>query len=589
VSKRLRLLIVLAVVGVAVWFLLPTIRWYGQFGEVERAHANASRDQVRALARSEASDALEQLKSLARADLTGPIPVDLEYTTGIARDRLRSERREVPREWTIGAVTGAFPAEGDIFVALEDYYREQITALKDTRDASVQLGLDLQGGMYVVIQPDLDALEEQQGRQLSAAERDSAVRRSLQVLENRIDQFGVTEPQIRQSADEQIIVEVPGAPDPERMDRFILGKGRLSFHIVSDDALQRFRDYQAANPAAFLAPNGQPADSSVLSAGEVLRGRYEKDAYGGDQLVGYTVIRQDVGLDGTHIEGAQVSRDPFTQQPTVVFNLDQEGGDIFFNLTSDNVGNVMAVVLDDKVKAAAVISQAIRNNVVVSGFTQLEADDLALVLETGALPVPLEVISQQAIGASLGEDSIRQGIRAVALGMAAVLIFMLLYYQVAGLIANFALLLNLFFLLAVLSAFNFTLTLPSIAGVILTVGMAVDANVIIYERVKEEYRLGKTAGAAIQAGYAKAFWTVMDANITTFIAAVALSYLGSGPIRGFAITLSVGILSSMFSALVVSRLVYDFLTETLHVQRLRISWRPNRSGGRSSSTRARPA
>ena len=197
-------------------------------------------------------------------------------------------------------------------------------------------------------------------------------------------------------------------------------------------------------------------------------------------------------------------------------------------------------------------------------------------LETGALPVPLEVVSQQAVGASLGEDAIRQGVRAIAVGMAAVLVFMLFYYQLAGLIANLALVLNLFFLVAVLSAFNFTLTLPSIAGVILTVGMAVDANVIIYERIKEEYRLGKTAGAAIQAGYAKAFWTVMDANITTFIAAVALSYLGSGPIRGFAVTLSVGILSSMFSALVISRLIFDFLTETLGMQRLSISWRRRR-------------
>ncbi len=588
-SKRLRLVIVLALTGAAVWFLAPTLRWYTQFGEVERARANASRDQVRALARSEASEDLEQLKSLARIELAAELPAALEYTTRIARDRLRTEGRDIPGQWTVGAVTGAFPTEGDIFVALEDHYREQITSLKETRDASVQLGLDLQGGMYVVIQPDIEALEEQQGRTLSAVERDNAIRRSLQVLENRIDQFGVTEPQIRRSVNEQIIVEVPGAPDPERMDRFILGKGRLNFHIVSDTALQRFRDYQAANPANFLAPDGQPADPTVLAVGELLRGRYEKDAYGGDQLVGYTVIRQDIGLEGTHIQGAQVSRDPFTQQPTVVFDLDQEGGDIFFSLTSENVGNVMAVVLDDKVKAAAVITQPIRNNVVVSGFTQAEADDLALVLETGALPVPLEVISQQAVGASLGEDAIRQGVRAVALGMAAILVFMLVYYQFAGLIANLALLLNLFFLVAVLSAFNFTLTLPSIAGIILTVGMAVDANVIIYERVKEEYRLGKAAGAAIQAGYAKAFWTVMDANITTFIAAVALSYLGSGPVRGFAVTLSVGILSSMFSALVVSRLVYDFLTETLRIERLSISWRRRRTARRSAARGARPA
>ena len=576
-SKRLRLLIVLAFAGTAVWFLAPTYRWYVQYGDEERARANASRDQVRALAREEARDDLSELKRLANADLAAEVPAELEYTTRLARDRLRVERRDVPSPWTVGDVTNAFPNENDTFTDLEGHYREQITALKETRDASVQLGLDLQGGMYVVIEPDLAALEEQEGRVLSRAERSGALARSLQVLENRIDQFGVTEPKIRQSADEQIIVEVPGAPDPERMDRFILGKGRLNFHIVSEDAIERFREYQAANPGSFLGPDGQPADASVLEAGELLRGRYEKDLYGVDQLVGYSVIFDQVGLEGAHIQSAQVTPDPFSQQPTVVFRLDQEGGDIFFNLTSENVGNVMAVVLDDKVKAAAVISSEIRNDVVVSGFNETEAQDLALVLETGALPVPLEVVSQQAVGASLGEDAIRQGIRAIAVGMAAVLVFMLVYYQLAGLIANFALVLNLFFLVAVLSAFSFTLTLPSIAGVILTVGMAVDANVIIYERIKEEYRLGKTAGAAVQAGYRKAFWTVMDANITTFIAAVALSYLGSGPIRGFAVTLSVGILSSMFSALVMSRLIFDFLTETLGMQRLSISWRRRRS------------
>ena len=285
------------------------------------------------------------------------------------------------------------------------------------------------------------------------------------------------------------------------------------------------------------------------------------------------MINDEIGLEGAYIQQAQVSRNPITQQPTVIFNLTGEGGDIFFKLTSENVGNVMAVVLDDRVKAAATISEPIRNQVQVTGFTQSEAEDLALVLETGALPVPLEILSQQAIGASLGEDAIRTGLNSIALGIAAVLLFMLVYYKGAGLVADLALVLNLFFLVSVLSVFNFTLTLPSIAGVILTVGMAVDANVIIFERIKEEYRLGKSASAAVTAGFGKAFWTVMDANITTFIAAIALSQLGSGPIQGFAVTLSVGVVSSMFTALVVSRLIFDFFTETLHVERLSIDWK----------------
>ena len=572
-TKRLRLILILAFVAVAVWFLAPSVRWYLILTGDQRREANASREQIRVLARQRADEDLARLIELTRRDPGDPVPADLNYLVRAAREQLRVERRAVPRNWDLATVVKAFPTEGETFVAMEDHHRTELLGRKDLRSRSVQLGLDLSGGMYVVIEPDLDSLREQSGASLSALEEERALRRALEVLNNRIDQFGVTEPQIRRRGETQIVVEMPGAPDPERMRSFILGKGRLNFQIVDTDGLGRFRRYQAENPGSFLGPDGQPRDEAILTAGTVLRGRYEKDAYGVDQLIGYTVINEDVGLEGSYIQQAQVSRDPITQQPTVIFNLTGEGGDIFFKLTSENVGNVMAVVLDDRVKAAATISQPIRNQVQVTGFTQNEAEDLALVLETGALPVPLEILSQQAIGASLGEDAIRTGLNAIALGIAAVLLFMLVYYKGAGLVADLALVLNLFFLISVLSVFNFTLTLPSIAGVILTVGMAVDANVIIFERIKEEYRLGKSASAAVTAGFGKAFWTVMDANITTFIAAIALSQLGSGPIQGFAVTLSVGVVSSMFTALVVSRLIFDFFTETLRVERLSIDWK----------------
>ena len=572
-TKRLRLIIILAFVAVAVWFLTPTVRWYLVLNGDQRREANASREQIRVLARQRADADLTRLIELARSDPGDPVPDDLGYLIRAARDRLRVERRDVPRNWSLESLVKVFPTEGETFVAMEDHHRSELLALKELRSRSIQLGLDLSGGMYVVIEPDLDSLSEQTGASLTAPEEERALQRALEVLNNRIDQFGVTEPQIRRRGDSQIVVEMPGAPDPERMRSFILGKGRLNFHIVDTDGLARFRRYQAENPGSFLGADGQPRDDTILTAGTALRGRYEKDAYGVDQLIGYTVINDEIGLEGSFIQQAQVSRDPITQQPTVIFNLTGEGGDIFFKLTSDNVGNVMAVVLDDRVKAAATISEPIRNQVQVTGFTQSEAEDLALVLETGALPVPLDILSQQAIGASLGEDAIRTGLNSIALGMAAVLIFMLIYYKGAGLVADLALVLNLFFLVSVLSVFNFTLTLPSIAGVILTVGMAVDANVIIFERIKEEYRLGKSAAAAVTAGFGKAFWTVMDANITTFIAAIALSQLGSGPIQGFAVTLSVGVVSSMFTALVVSRLIFDFFTETLRVERLSIDWK----------------
>jgi preprotein translocase subunit SecD len=300
---------------------------------------------------------------------------------------------------------------------------------------------------------------------------------------------------------------------------------------------------------------------------------YTKDAYGIDQLRGFTVITEQFGLSGNYIRDARVSADPITGRPVVNFFLTSEGGDIFYKFTSDNVNRTLAVVLGDKVKAQARIAEPIRDAVRVTGFEREEADDLALVLRTGALPVPLEVINQQAIGASLGEDAIRIGLQAVTYGFALVILFMLIFYKGAGLIADLALILNLYFMVSVLSVFGFTLTLPSIAGVILTVGMAVDANVIVFERIKEEYRTGKSAKAAVKAGFQKAFWAIADSNITTFIAALALSQLGKGPVQGFAVTLSVGIVSSMFTALVVSRLIFDFATDVLRVSRLSIMWR----------------
>jgi len=236
------------------------------------------------------------------------------------------------------------------------------------------------------------------------------------------------------------------------------------------------------------------------------------------------------------------------------------------------VEDTLAVVMDDKVKSMATISEPIRDSVQIRGFDLNEAQDLAIVLRTAALPIELEVVNQQAVGASLGEDSVRQGLQAIALGFALVILFMAFYYRRAGIVADLALILNLVFMISILSAFQLTLTLTSIAGLILTVGMAVDANVIIFERIKEEYRLGKSAEASVRAGFSKAFWTIMDANITTFIAALVLSQLGSGPIQGFANTLAVGIVCSMFSALFVSRLVFDYFVEQLKVKKLRISW-----------------
>jgi preprotein translocase subunit SecD len=267
-----------------------------------------------------------------------------------------------------------------------------------------------------------------------------------------------------------------------------------------------------------------------------------------------------------------VERNNLDGKPEVTFMLDSEGGEIFYRLTSANVGKPMAIVLDNRVKSMATIQSAIRDAVRLTGFGLDEANNIALTLRTAALPVELEVINLQSIGASMGEDTIKQGLYALLGGIVAVLIFMLAWYKISGINAIFAQIFNFYIMFSVLSAFNFTLTLPSIAGFILTIGMAVDASVIIFERMKEEMRLGKGRKAVVDTGFNKAFWAIMDSNITTFIAALFLSQLGSGPIQGFAVTLSVGVFSSVFTALFVSRLIFDFGTDVLHSKSVSIAW-----------------
>jgi preprotein translocase subunit SecD len=285
------------------------------------------------------------------------------------------------------------------------------------------------------------------------------------------------------------------------------------------------------------------------------------------------VVDQEPGLDGTHIQSATTSTDSITGSPETVFSLDKAGGDIFYKLTSANVGKPMAVILDDRVKAKATIQEPIRDQVRMSGFGQEEAQNLALLLRTAALPVELSVASQQAIGASLGDDAIVQGKNAIIFGLLGVFVFMFAYYKGAGFNATLAQVLNLYIMIGVLTAFKLTLTLSSIAGFVLTVGMAVDANVVIFERIKEELRAGKGRKASIDAGFHRAFWAIVDSNVTTIIAALFLAQLGSGTIQGFAISLAIGNITSLFTALFVSRLLFDYETDVLKMKHVSIGWR----------------
>ncbi|MDR1096163.1 MAG: protein translocase subunit SecD [Spirochaetaceae bacterium] len=570
-SKRYRLLIILITVAVCFIFLMPTLRWYFVDKKEDKAVALESHEQIKNYASRTAAADLIAFEAAARSD--GAVPENMGFLQKEAGKIYKTAKEKQPDVWSARAVLSAFTGRSEVLETIESEYRTSIFRLKDRQKNAVQLGLDLSGGLSIVLQADMDALQAKLERPLTQADRDDAVNRALEVLNNRIDQFGLTEPVIRRQGDDQIYVEIPGNADPERINDIIMGKGSLAFHIVDEEATQTFSRYYESHPTTTFDEQGELLDPSIVPDDVIIRGRYTKDRYGLDEFIDYVAIKKEIGLDGNHIKSAIVDREDFAGKPEVNFILDSEGGDIFYALTSANVRKPLAIVLDNRVKSWATIQGPIRESVRLTGFDMDEANNIALLLRTAALPVELEVASQQAIGASMGEDAINMGLRAILGGLAAVMVFMILYYKVAGLVAVLAQFLNMYFMFSVLSAFNFTLTLPSIAGFILTIGMAVDANVIIFERMKEELRLGKSRKAAIDAGYDKAFWAIMDSNITTFIAALFLSQLGSGPIQGFAVSLAIGVLSSVFTSLFVSRLVFDFGTDVLLTKNLSVSWR----------------
>jgi len=576
-SKRYRLFIILAILAVCFVFLWPTVRWYFFIPRDQQALALESRQQIRTYSSQAAQADLQRLIESVRKDET--VPADLGFLIPIARKMYKDAKQTVPQTWTARNVLEVFTSRREALETIENKYRDDIFALKDLHKNAVKLGLDLSGGLSIVLQANLDALQEKLGRTLNEEDRVDAMNRALEVLNSRIDRFGLTEPVIRRQGLDQIYVEIPGTADPERINDIIMGKGSLAFHLEDSEATETFYNYYRANPTTTFDAGGKLINPAIVGDDVMILGYYIKDRYGLDEQarnfdgsLRYIAVKKEVGLDGNYIEEAVVERGSMDGKPEVVFRLSGEGGDKFYLLTSANVGKNLAIVLDDRVKSNARISTGIRERGQITGFGAEEAENIALVLRTAALPVELEVASQQSIGASMGEDTIRQGLYALLGGVAAVLIFMLIYYKGAGVNAIIAQILNFYIMFSVLSALSFTLTLPAIAGFILTIGMAVDASVIIFERMKEEMRLGKSRKAVIEAGFDKAFWAIMDSNITTFIAALFLSQLGSGPIRGFAVSLAIGVFSSVFTALFVSRLIFDFDTDVLHNKKLSVSW-----------------
>jgi preprotein translocase subunit SecD len=554
-------------------FLYPTARWYFLVPKDEQNLALGSREQIRDYARKTAGADLQILIDAARAG--GPLPEGMEFLIPPAKRANRTIGKENPETWDAANLLRAF-TRAEVQELIESRYRNKIFGLKNLQQNAVQLGLDLSGGLSIVLQADMEDLKEKFNSQYNRSpmdnEQSALIDQALEVLNSRIDRFGLTEPVIRRQGADQIYVEIPGTADPERVNSIIMGKGGLAFHIVDSEATAAFDAYRREHLGFVPNDDGSLPLTGIVPDDVLIFGTYDKDRYGIDEWTGYAAVKKEAGLDGNRIRSAGVERDRTTMTPQVTFHLDAEGGRLFFEFTSAHVREPMAIVLDNRIKSIATINEGIHDSVAINGMSAEEAENLAVTLRTAALPVKLEIINQQTIGPSLGEDTITQGLYALLGGLAAVMFFMLLYYRTAGINAVIAQILNIYLMFSILSAFNFTLTLPSIAGFILTIGMAVDANVIIFERMKEELRLGKGRKAAVDAGFDKAFWAIMDSNITTFIAALFLSQLGTGPIQGFAVSLSIGIFSSVFTALFVSRLIFDFGTEVLGSRKLSVSW-----------------
>ncbi len=404
----------------------------------------------------------------------------------------------------------------------------------------------------------------------------NAVNQSLEILRNRIDQFGVAEPVIIRQGEDEIVIQLPGVKDPKRALKLLGDTAQLEFKVVADSTGLNLQEF--VNQA--IATKQWATGESMTKLNRALQGRlpdntslfFEKETDKETQVERHIpiLLENKILMTGEMIKDAQVRVGGTFNEPYVSLDMTSRGGKVFANITEKNVSRRMAIVLDNVVRSAPVIRERILGgSAQISGtFTHEEAADLAIVLRVGALPAPVDIVHNMTVGASLGQDSINKGLSSGFFGAIIVLAFMIIYYRLSGIVANSALVLNILLLFSGLAILNATLTLPGIAGIILSIGMAVDANVLIFERMREEFALGKSVRSSIDGGFGKAFLTIVDSQVTTLITALALFMFGTGPIKGFAVTLSLGIIFNLFAALFFSRLMFDTINSVKPLKKL---------------------
>lgn len=460
--------------------------------------------------------------------------------------------------------------------------KRRVNELKKIRKRALSLGLDLQGGVNITLQVNEESLKKQllekydydqaKADEVFPEELKNSLDRALEVLKNRMDQFGVSEPTIRKTFEGRISIELPGMDNPQLIKDALSKVGRLEFRIVDEKSMKTLQEQGVGMPRGYVLTREEvpagfrvPEDSEWVSS-------WKNDEFGIPKLEGWYLLKKKVDLDGTLVKNARSDVDSRNGQPKVDFELTSEGADIFAEVTAQNVNKRLAIVLDGKIKSAPNIRGEIPGGTgeITGDFTMDETVFLANVLKAGALPVKLDIVQERVIGATLGADSITETTTAALWGAIIVIAFMIVYYRFSGLVAMVGLVLNMVFVIALLAGVSATLTLSGIAGIALTVGMAVDANVIIYERIREELRRSRNFKHALENGYSHASSTIWDSNLTTLIAAFALYVFGTGTIKGFGITLAFGIIANIFAALFVTRLVFDWYFDTFHPRKVSI-------------------
>lgn len=381
--------------------------------------------------------------------------------------------------------------------------------------------------------------------------KDKAVQQALETIRNRIDQFGVSEPSIQREGINNIVVQLPGIKDPQRAIDLIGRTARLDFKMVREDI--------------------SPTSGTIPDDAELLKEKHVDSTTGAVTEIPIVVQKKSM-ITGDLLTDAQVRIDSQFNQPYVAIEFNSLGAKLFDQVTAANVGKRFAIVLDNNIHSAPVIRERISGgSAQISGsFTEKTAADLAIVLRAGALPAPVKIIQNVTVGPSLGQDSINKGLFSGLIGVLLVVAFMAVYYKLSGLIANLGMILNIVYLLGALAALGATLTLPGIAAIVLLVGMSVDSNVIIFERIREELKLGKSPKAALDAGYDKAFLTIMDSHVTTLITAAVLFQFGTGPVKGFAVSLSLGVMINLFTSLVGTKVIFDLFMQKGRVKKMSI-------------------